>query len=349
MNTSTQIPYTLSTDFVALTIKNKPYVIVSSDARFPAIKELIKARDWSGLEKAIDLPKVIETFGVGFVKVYAGVVTYKNVAVNGVIVNKILEFVKEGFPFEPLAKFLDNLMQNPNQRSVEQLYSYIKRYKLPITEDGMFLAMKSVRSDFKDHYTGTVDNSPGQAPSMPRDQCNEDANLACARSYHAGNWDYVRTFSSGKVVLVEVNPRDVVSCPIDSSYQKLRVCTYKVIAEIEDDNSKLREFESNLAENNSYYAPLIEGDEEDEGEEVRVDALDPMATFDALFDTLRIDNTLRIDYPISNTATVTNKPAPKRDSKGRFISKPTKRVRAKVSSKPAAKKLPKRNKYGRFA
>ena len=332
-STQTQIPYTLSTDFVALTVKNKPYVIVSSDARFPAIKELIKARDWSGLEKAIDLPKVIETFGVGFVKVYAGVVTYKNVAVNGVIVNKILEFVKEGFPFEPLAKFLDNLMQNPNQRSVEQLYSYIERYKLPITEDGMFLAMKSVRNDFKDHYTGTVDNSPGQAPSMPREQCNENANYACAPSYHAGNWDYVRTFGSGKVVLVEINPRDVVSCPIDSSYQKLRVCTYKVIAEIEDDNSKLRQFESNLASENSYYAPLIEEENTSDFKN------DPnFKGFEVL--TAQAVADLYLGAPAI--------PAPKRDSKGRFIGKSTKRVRVKVSSKPAAKKLPKRNKYGRF-
>jgi hypothetical protein len=334
MNTSNQIPYTLSTDFVALTVKNKPYVIVSSDARFAAIKELIKARDWSGLEKAIDLPKVIETYGVGFVKVYAGVVTYKNVTVNGVIVNKILEFVKEGFPFEPLAKFLDNLMQNPNQRSVEQLYSYIERYKLPITEDGMFLAMKSVRNDFKDHYTGTVDNSPGQSISVDRELCDPNPNIACASTgYHAGNWDYVRTFGSGKVVLVEINPRDVVSCPIDSSYQKLRVCTYKVIAEIEDDNSKLRQFESNLASENSYYAPLIEDDKEngefqDDPNFKGFEVLTAQAVADLYIPPIKF--------------------APKRDSKGRFIGKPTKRARVNTSRKSGAKKLPMRDKSGRF-
>jgi hypothetical protein len=345
MNTLTQIPYTLSTDFVALTIKNKPYVIVSSDARFAAIKELIKARDWSGLEKAIDLPKVIETYGVGSVKVYAGVVTYKNVTVNGVIVNKILEFVKEGFPFEPLAKFLDNLMQNPNQRSVEQLYSYIERYKLPITEDGMFLAMKSVRNDFKDHHTGTVDNSPGQIISMARELCDPNPNVACASTgYHVGNYDYVSSFGSGKVVLVDINPRDVVSCPIDSSYQKLRVCTYKVIAEIEDDNSKLRQFESNLAENNSYYAPLIEEENTSDFKD------DPnFKGFEVLTAKAIVDlySGRENSVDVSN-APPTQKQAPKRDSKGRFIAKSIKRVRVKVSSKPAAKKLPKRNKSGRF-
>jgi len=324
------IPYTLSNDFIALTINNKPFVIMSSDNRFNTVKEFIKARDWEAVERSVDLPKAIEKFSVGNVKVYAGTVTYKNKPVNNTIVNKILEFVKEGFPFEPLANFLNNLMQNPNENSVKQLYSYIERYKLPITNDGMFLAMKSVTRDYLDHHTKTIDNSVGKAPSMPRAECNENENVACARSFHAGNWDYVRSFSSGRVVLVEINPRDVVSCPVDSSYQKLRVCDYKVIAEIEEDNSNLKEFESNLAVNNSYYQATV---------------MKPAPELETPVDMkeIHVDTSLLIDPNFHGFKSLTNdeviytyggKPAPKRDSKGRFVS--------------STKKLPKRAKNGRF-
>ncbi len=249
------IPYTLGNTFVSLVIGGRPFNINSDDARFTKVKELIKARDWDGLILAVDLPRVIERFSIGNIKVYAGTVTYKGTVVANPIVGRILEFARENYPFEPLARFLDKLMENPSEHSRAQLYNYIELYKLPITEDGSFLAVKSVRENLTDHHTGTIDNSPGKVIEMDRAKCNENPNVACAPSYHAGAVDYVKSFGSGRTLLVKINPRDVVSCPTDHSYMKLRFCRYEVLSEVESNNSNTKPFESNLASRNSYYTP----------------------------------------------------------------------------------------------
>jgi hypothetical protein len=41
--------------------------------------------------------------------------------------------------------------------------------------------------------------------------------------------------------LVRFNPRDAVSVPQDAECQKLRVCKYEVLEEIECDNSEIKE------------------------------------------------------------------------------------------------------------
>jgi hypothetical protein len=44
-----------------------------------------------------------------------------------------------------------------------------------------------------------------------------------------GSWDYSSTFSGDTLLLVKVNPKDVVSIPADHSGQKLRSCAYTIL------------------------------------------------------------------------------------------------------------------------
>ena len=142
----------------------------------------------------------------------------------------ILFYIENSLPFEPLVKFAINLSQNPSYRSVQQLFSFLEKNNFTITEDGKFIAYKSIRNDFKDVHSGKYDNSIGNVVSMPRNQVNEDPEQTCSYGLHVANYDYAHNIYAGPVtVFVEVNPKDVVAVPVDYNNAKMRVCEYKVL------------------------------------------------------------------------------------------------------------------------
>ncbi len=241
----------IGNDFISITLNNKPYTIYKGDARFDNILSIIKRKEWEMLEAAFDTAKTVAKLTDGNICIYEDTVTYKNQPTHNAVASKILEFMKGGYPFQPLVKFLDKLMENPSKNSVDFLYQWIEMYKLPITEDGDFLGYKAVRADFKDKHSGTVDNSLGKIIEMPRNQVSDDRSVACGLGYHLGSLtSYVYAFADemDNIIIVKVNPRDVVSLPADASQSKMRVCRYEVI-EVVGTKDKVKEFDK------AYIAP----------------------------------------------------------------------------------------------
>lgn len=165
-----------------------------------------------------------------------GVVYYKEQPVDHRVCDRIVEYVREGNDPEAFCLFLDNIMSNPSKRSIEELFGFLEHRNLPITRDGCFLAYKTVRDDYKDKYSGTVDNSVGQIIQMPREKVDDNAQRTCSYGYHVGSFEYAGpggwyNSEQDKVVIVKVNPKDAVSVPADHNAQKLRVCKYRVVSE----------------------------------------------------------------------------------------------------------------------
>ena len=120
-------------------------------------------------------------------------------------------------------------------QSQKELYDFLEHEHLPITEDGHFLAYKAVRSDYKDKYRGVFDNSVGQICEMTRSKVDDDRGRGCSNGLHAGALNYVAGYGSveanDKIVIVKINPADVVSVPSDCNFEKLRTCRYEVVGE----------------------------------------------------------------------------------------------------------------------
>lgn len=110
---------------------------------------------------------------------------------------------------------------------------------LPITKDGCFIAFKMVRADYRDIYTGTMDNSPGCVPKMKRADVDPDKDRTCSRGLHFAALEYVRNGSYGsssngdRLMAVKINPRDVVAIPTDYNNSKGRACQYLVLKELD--------------------------------------------------------------------------------------------------------------------
>jgi len=168
--------------------------------------------------------------GVVEVDELMGEVTYNGEPVANVIVDRILQFMSDGLPVNPLIKFLENLMLNPSRRSIQELYKFLEHKSLPITDDGCFLAYKGVDDNFKDYHTGKYSNTVGSINKMPRGTVDDDFRVSCGTGFHVGSLEYATTFGNGNTVVVcKVNPKDVVAVPEDSSCQKCRTAEYEVV------------------------------------------------------------------------------------------------------------------------
>jgi hypothetical protein len=136
---------------------------------------------------------------------------------------------------DPIVNFVRRLYNNPNHDTRTRLFSFMERNKMPIDNDGRFLAFKVVCSDYKDKHTRTIDNTPGvTVPRMSWAEVDTDPTHTCSRGYHACSIDYISSFSSNgdRIVSVAIAPEDVGSIPDDYDGAKLRCRQYEVLADI---------------------------------------------------------------------------------------------------------------------
>lgn len=245
--------YIIGEDFIVVTHNGKPHTVYEGDARFHNLKNVITKGNWNHLESALSAAKTIEKYGFGKVKVFENEIHYDGKPVHSAITKRVFEFISQNHPFEHLVKFMDKIMLNPSERSREQLLHYLDLYKLPIDENGDFLAYKAVNSNFKDLYTGTIDNSVGKIVKVDRKRVDDDPYSACSYGLHLGNWGFISGSYNNpdyKILLLRVNPMNVVSVPHDANSQKMRVCEYEVV-KLVGKPSEVVDFNSNSAKANA--------------------------------------------------------------------------------------------------
>lgn len=207
--------------------------VLRDSPRFPAILEAYKEGDLERAVSLIDITESLQTYSNGLVTVENRILKFNGIAMHNAIANKILDMMDQGFKVDSLVRFMENLMQNPSMTSINELYLFLERGNLPITEDGHFLAYKRVTPDFKDIHSKTINNSIGAIVEMPRNLVNDDRMQTCAEGLHVCSLTYLQSMGGklDKTVIVKVNPRDVVSIPYDHNDTKARVCRYEVIEE----------------------------------------------------------------------------------------------------------------------
>jgi hypothetical protein len=243
-----KVAFIIGSTFVAVNYNGQAYSINKSDSRFEKVLAILKSKKYDKLEDALNIPKAIAVFSAGNIKVFNGSILYKDKEVNNVITKKIFEYIDKEYPYEPLVRFLDKIMENPSVNSQNQLYNFLEKYNLPLTDEGDFIAQKAVTDKFKDFQTKTKDNRVGQIVKEDRSKISDDPNSACSFGLHVGAPGYINEYFGGKnakkIILVKVNPRDVCSVPKDCNAQKVRVCEYKVIGVV---GEKAEEFDSSYA------------------------------------------------------------------------------------------------------
>jgi hypothetical protein len=178
-----------------------------------------------------------------------GIVRYKGMILNDVISKKLLAVIADGaMNLLPIQKYVEKIILNPSNQSATELYDFLGYRELPITPEGMVLAYRGVLDNYysktgntstvvlkgKVNSAGQIFNGVGETIKVLRSCVDDNRKNTCSQGVHVGSYDYAKSWagSTGRVLLVEFNPADAVSVPEDCECQKLRVCEYRVLADV---------------------------------------------------------------------------------------------------------------------
>jgi hypothetical protein len=240
---------------ITLISETGPSVIGKTHPNFYKIKKALLQKNFLEVEEMLDVKNGYKEFSNGRIAVDGDNLIYDGAIIHNVLTQRIVEMIHNGDEATPMLNFLVNLMDNPSEGSIDQLYTFLEHENLPITEDGCFLAYKAINRDYTDKYTGKISNKVGDKVKMPYEEVTADPTKHCSSGLHCGSIDYVRSYGNFQVnengehtgdrlVTVKVNPSAVVSVPEDSDRQKVRVYRYVVHEEIENPYDLVPKYEA---------------------------------------------------------------------------------------------------------
>ena len=215
-------------------VGGKPYAFNKSHENYDKLLAYLENGNVEHFEASYDIASTVEHYCDGYVHVDNGELSWQGITMPELFTDRIIKMKSEGFNFQPMLEFLNNMNENPSDHAIVELFDFMQHEHLPISDDGHFLAYKAVDKDFKDKWSGTFDNSVGNVVEVDRGNVDSNRNNGCSKGLHVGSLDYVKDYGSedggDQFLVVKVNPMDVVSVPHDSRYQKLRCCKYEVVA-----------------------------------------------------------------------------------------------------------------------
>lgn len=228
---------------------NEVIIFPSSFSLYKNVMKAIEENDEKTIKLLSDYSKEIykgnivindSTFKIGELELHEDVVKD----------NKLFQFIKQlkeagltDSHIERVKPFIKNMFDNPFIDAVEELFDYCCVHDFVITKDGCFLAYKNVDKNYNSIHAspdGThLNHSIGSI--VKEKYYDTDRTQTCSKGLHFCSKGYLKYYPGDRTVIVKVNPKDVVSIPIDYSFMKGRCREYKVIAELKD-NTSLKDY-----------------------------------------------------------------------------------------------------------
>ena len=230
-------------------LDGRSHSVAATHPNFALVMEAIKEERWKDLPELVDIQDAVKVYvetESGNVRVEDGVVIYTDprsgdeTPCDGYVVDRILQFMREGINAAPLLNFLNKVMTNSSFRVIKDLYTFLSNRNMPLDPDGDFYGYKAIRNDWMDKHSGRISNHIGEVLVFDRRKVDDDPQHDCSFGLHVGSIQYVKHFAScygneggDRIIIVKVNPADVVAVP-EYDTTKLRCCRYEVISEYTD-------------------------------------------------------------------------------------------------------------------
>lgn len=236
-------PYNLTDQTLTVVIDGRPEVIHSDNAAYERAIAIL-GDDSLTLDETVDALKsltrpltTLTDVDDSRVTVEGRRVLFDGENIPTALSEKLVSVARAGLDLAPWKRFTIRLFSNPSRGAQAELNEFLERGNLPITEDGCFLAYKRVSEAYRDLHSNTFDNSVGAVCEMPREDVDSDRTRTCSKGLHFCSQHYLRSFFSGggRIVIVKVDPADVVSIPNDYQFTKGRTWRYEVVGEVELD------------------------------------------------------------------------------------------------------------------
>ncbi len=262
-------------DHWTVIVSNKAQQFDKTHPHYLELVEAVRTEDEATFLRIMEVGDNIQNWSEDNFRFTDGVLYYGNEQIHDVITDRIIDLIRNKFSFKNMLRFLERLYKNPSYRAIQQLYTFMVHKHLPITPDGYILMYKAITNDWHDKWTKKLDYRIGQCPSMPRYAVEDNPDIGCGPGRHAGSIAFVKGYGSGddRVIIVKVDPANVVSIPKDSDCQKVRTCAFEIVAEYGEDllgtvnrdySSENHETCQNSVDNGSDSGYNDEDEEEDE-------------------------------------------------------------------------------------
>lgn len=225
---------------ILLFIDGAQFTVGNDHPNFNRIKDAIKARDFGAIPALADIVTSVRNWlnnGQDF-ELRGDQVYLNGVPFSREITNKVLSMIEAGANAEPLYAFLRKVRSNPSKIAQDELLLFCVANGFMIHEDGDIIAYKSVRGNYTDIHSGKFRNAVGDVVTMERGQVDDNRDRTCSTGLHFASHEYASTWAGSidgvnrRLMVMKINPRDVVSIPSDYNNQKGRCCRYEVISEI---------------------------------------------------------------------------------------------------------------------
>lgn len=245
-----EYPYIITQDNLTVFVGGRQYTIRNDHVNYEEVHCLLTQVDPDEFTEDYlvsllsEKQAVAQAFSSSGIEVTEGGVYRNGQQVHGYLASRMVEFVRSKQDVQPLVNFMQKLYENPSKTAVDELYLWLEQANMPITSGGNFLAYKKVADDYSSYHRGPngepVMNLIGTRVEMPRNQVDDQRNRTCSYGLHFCSWQYLPSYMGGRgrVLVVEVNPSEVVSIPSDHSDQKGRACGYVVRSEIKESDAE---------------------------------------------------------------------------------------------------------------
>lgn len=235
------VPYIVATSAITVFLNGKPTAIDDSHPNYQVIRDHLKANtgDAATLADLVSIPKWLNAkINHGDVYVTEDDIYYKGDVIHSFLRDRILDMLSNGYDVMPWVKFMNNLYSNPSQVAIDELFLWLEKAQMPITPEGNFLAYKKVKDDYTSYHRGvdglTVHNNIGTTVQMERLAVDDNRYRTCSAGLHFCSFSYLRHYhgGTGKVMILEINPADVVAIPADYDNAKGRAWRYDIVGEV---------------------------------------------------------------------------------------------------------------------
>lgn len=236
----------ISATSITVILDGKVRTLNSKAPNFPRLDQALKDGKANGydldlIRDLVDISSFIARETHGAVTISDNQVRYKGEKQTGLLADRILQHLAGGYSVAPLALFMDKLMSNPNVDVREDLFAWLESGDMPIAEDGDIIAFKKVQNDYYSYHSGRsgkVLHQMGTVVEIPRSEVDPNRRNECSTGLHFCSYGYLSNYygGNGRVLMVKINPADVVAIPTDYGRQKgrtFRMFVYDEIAETE--------------------------------------------------------------------------------------------------------------------
>jgi hypothetical protein len=241
--------YTLTPNNLSVFVDGHFRTIHREHQNFASILEELRKpehlQDFEAVKRMLDLRSFVSVWSAGAFSIGDdGSLRVDDKPIHSALAARIVDHFRAGLDPVPLCLLYERIATHPDRGTAADLWAWIDHAQLPITTEGNIIAFKKVRADFCSYHRNRdgvhLPHEIGSRVSIPRSECDTSRDNTCSSGLHFCSYEYLPDYygNEGRVLVLEIDPMDVVAIPQDYKLSKGRACAYTVIGEVAEDEAK---------------------------------------------------------------------------------------------------------------